>query len=276
MRGTWMLVLAGVLAIGLLAGCNDDTTEVIHPEKANVTGFVLAGGGPKAYDPSNGVMAYVSVSEAPVTPAVYLNGVALALEPEYSMYANGFGFVGAAEMADDGNATVAVDMGSQRAAALVPVPGFAAWISPVDGEVTVEEGSDATMTWEAADRAEGYWLTFSFEVDYVDTAGVSRYWENDFSAFVEGTSYTLTTAQFLPPTGTIDSIDYFWGDGDLFPFTGPLMPGSTLNVMGDASGAVIGLSEPMDMDFRLGTLPVKAEERERDDQEMIRRLLLTR
>ncbi|MCP4573843.1 MAG: hypothetical protein GY838_15910 [bacterium] len=266
---TATMMMVCLLTGGLfLTGCDDDdnavntVTEVIQV-KPQVNGFIIGeGGGPKKAGSDGSIWAMLSVTGAPVTPAVSVNGEALGLEPELTIYGGGFGFNGNLVETVDANYDVQVDMGDLAGACTIIVPESSEWTDPVGGRATVTPGQELTVAWTAVTNTTGYLLNYDFEVNYTDTLGSGEYWENDGSLYLTATTATFTVEDLFPPVDEVQSIDSFWGDMDLMPINGPIMPGSSPNVTGGATGFVFGAGGDLDLDMDLDQQPTKTTGRE--------------
>lgn len=262
MQKKWHILLTmAILAIGLagFTGCSDDddngatTAPTVKPyvyAMAFLEGPMRKAEGDPGY-------AYVSVADAPMIPQVTLNGESAELNPEMTIYGGSLGFYGEF-LQDAGNAVaLQVDLDGERGGASTTIPDEFDIVG--DQDVYLAYFSSHTFAWTAATGAERYWVWADFEATYLDTAGVTRYWDNSIATVTTGTSISFTATDMFPPAGEVDSFTYFWGDLDVTAINGPMQAGEGVNITGAVTGYLIGVGGGIDWDIE-EIVPAKAVE----------------
>lgn len=255
----WLpLLTLTILPLFLLTGCSDDDDDPIAP--VDVKPFVSAiisgyGGGFKADDPGMG-SAIVTVTQFTTIPSVHVNGDALVMEPEISIYGGGMGFYGPLEMAEDNLASLVVGFGDGAATGTgsIVVAGHNEVVG--DSEIDVVEYQDVDLTWTSAENAERYYLYAYFEVNYTDIDDNPQSWENHIGVAVTDTTFTLTADQMFPPQADVQTITYYYGDTDLTPINGPFVAGEATNITGACDGVLAAYGRNLDWDYNWNNGPV--------------------
>ncbi len=266
------LVLLSMIAmlafLAPLTGCDDDDDDVAAPTvQPYVMGIAFGDdmSGPKAVDEDQ-PEAYVNVAYPPTVPAVSINGSELGMEMEMSIYGGGFGFYGYYAPDAENYANLSIDLGAGHALseASVEIPDTCSLTSPEF--VEMDWGDDITVTWNAAEAADGYLVYYDFDVDIRDAdTGEYSYFDYNGSVFIEGTSISFAGADIFPAGFTTEDVNWFDGDVDITPVSGPISAGDALNVTGSCTGMFLGFGTETWVDVDLASAEPLVEKS--DDEE---------
>lgn len=259
----WMMILT--IALVGFAGCSDDDDDnntVAPTIKPYVYGMAFqSGGGPRkaAGDPG---YAYVSVANAPVVPGVTINGDALNLEPEMTIYGGSLGYYGEFVYGAGNTAALVVNLDGETGGASVAVPDTFSVVG--DDDVYLNYFSSHTFEWTDSDGAERYWVWADFEANYVDNEGNTQYFNNEFAFTTTGNSVTFAASDMFPPEADVDHFTYFWGDLDVTSVNGPMEPGDGTNITGAATGYLIGIGDSIDWNIEENVPMKQVQDREQE------------
>ncbi len=259
MKKTAFVLVAAVLlslSLVLMTGCSDDD-EVTAPATVAQKPFVSAVVGldnhRKAESRSG---AYVSVSNFTTCPGVTVNGTELMIEPEFSVYSGGMGFVGDFAQGIDNqvNLEVRFGEGEDTATGTINMPGENEVVGASDIDITAFQRLD--LAWTTASNAEAYLVSGYFNCRYTDNSDESQDFDIRFSYTTTDTMMTFLPAEIWPAAADVQSMDNFWGDVDVMPVVGPLTPGSAANITGACNGVLVSFGYDLDWDFNFNSNPV--------------------
>ncbi|MFH1011216.1 MAG: hypothetical protein V1784_08280, partial [bacterium] len=216
--------------------------------------------------------ARVDVYESPGIPSVEINGIRIPPSDPFFRGHNPFKFNNDNLPVSRGDSVELLVTYPIRDGVLgtvhasVVLPGQFEITSPDTSYDTISVGDSLVFRWTRSNGADAYIADFLWRYSYLDTSGNERFFRYYVcDTVLADTSITFSQVQLFPDLEEIDSLEYGYGDFNLWAMNGPTPEEDQGNMTGDGVGFFNGLTDGGSVAIRISgsrALTCRAQEPE--------------
>jgi hypothetical protein len=196
----------------------------------------------------------ISIINIPSIPDLSINGTPLSTRPSSNLGTLNYTLDAFPINAGDSAHLLASysksDNSSALASADILMPGY---FDIIASSQDISRNDTVRMDWSPSTGSDGYFVSLSTSVTYVDTAAQKKRMVFDMDTVVADTFFEITATGFFPDSGEVFSYDISSALLTVDALNGPIFEDNAGNVFGDGFGFFYGINFGHAVDFSLDT-----------------------